>query len=50
MPAVLIGNAIAALGYGLLSLLTPTYPIASRVGFQILVGAGLGTANSQVSF
>ena len=49
LPLVVAGNALAAVGYGLLSMLTPNYSIANRVGFQILVGLGLGSSISMVS-
>ncbi|CAG7972926.1 unnamed protein product [Penicillium olsonii] len=46
LPSVLFGSALACIGYGLLSMLTPTHSIAKRIGFQILVGVGLGSCNS----
>jgi hypothetical protein len=49
IPLVVTGNALACIGYGLLSMLTPDYPIAKRVGFQVLVGLGIGTSISMVS-
>ncbi|KAL4780057.1 major facilitator superfamily-domain-containing protein [Aspergillus varians] len=44
LPWVVGGTALASIGYGLLTMLTPTYKTANRVGFQILAGAGLGSA------
>lgn len=49
LPWVLCGSALAGLGNGLLSMLTPTYPTANRVGFQIIAGLGLGCAAAMVS-
>ncbi|CAG7963291.1 unnamed protein product [Penicillium salamii] len=46
LPSVVAGSALAALGYGLLSMITPTYSVANRIGFQVLVGLGLGSCNS----
>ncbi|KAJ5752266.1 Major facilitator superfamily domain general substrate transporter [Penicillium odoratum] len=44
LPWVFGGTALASIGYSLLTMLTPTYETANRVGFQILAGAGLGSA------
>ncbi|KAK3320578.1 MFS multidrug transporter [Cercophora scortea] len=44
LPWILSGLSLSAIGFGLLSLLTPTYSTAARVGFQILAGAGCGAA------
>ncbi|CAG8101348.1 unnamed protein product [Penicillium salamii] len=46
LPSVVAGSALAAIGYGLLSMITPTYSVANRIGFQVLVGLGLGSCNS----
>ena len=39
---------LSSVAYGLLTMLTPTYSTANRVGFQILAGAGLGSAAAMV--
>ncbi|KAK3683404.1 MFS multidrug transporter [Podospora appendiculata] len=44
LPWILSGLSLSAIGFGLLSMLTPTYSTAARVGFQILAGAGCGCA------
>ncbi|KAK2807809.1 hypothetical protein FQN50_005352 [Emmonsiellopsis sp. PD_5] len=46
LPFPLIGAAISAIGYGLLSTLSPTTPVAKWIGYQILYGvaSGLTTA------
>ncbi|KAK2807734.1 hypothetical protein FQN51_000172 [Onygenales sp. PD_10] len=46
LPFPLIGGAISAVGYGLLSTLSPTTPVAHWIGYQILYGvaSGLTTA------
>ncbi|KAF2084028.1 putative MFS transporter [Saccharata proteae CBS 121410] len=44
LPWVVSGSAISATAYGLLSMLTPTYPAAKRIGYQILAGFGCGCA------
>lgn len=49
LPFVVGGTALASLGYGLLSMLTPTFPTATRVGFQIIAGTGIGSAAAMVS-
>ncbi|KAL9082890.1 MAG: hypothetical protein Q9165_008743 [Trypethelium subeluteriae] len=46
LPWVLSGTALSTIGYGLLSLLTPTTPVAKWVGFQVLFGVGNGSAAS----
>lgn len=49
LPSIMCGCALASIGYGLLTMLTPDYPIAKRIGYQILVGVGIGSATSVVS-
>ncbi|KAK2782537.1 hypothetical protein FQN52_000866 [Onygenales sp. PD_12] len=46
LPFPLIGGAISAVGYGLLSTLSPTTPVTHWIGYQILYGvaSGLTTA------
>jgi hypothetical protein len=34
--------------FGLMSMLTPDYPSANRIGFQILAGFGMGSATTMV--
>ncbi|KAH8649925.1 major facilitator superfamily-domain-containing protein [Xylariales sp. PMI_506] len=46
LPFALVGAALASVGYGLLSMLTPTYSTAARVGFQAITGFGLGCSVS----
>lgn len=40
LPSVLTGSLFSAIAYGLLSMLTPTYPTVARVGHQIIAGFG----------
>ena len=49
LPSVVSGCVLASIGYGLLTMLTPGYSIAKRVGYQIIVGVGIGSATSVVS-
>lgn len=49
LPSVVSGCILASIGYGLLTMLTPGYSIAKRVGYQIIVGVGIGSATSVVS-
>jgi MFS family permease len=49
LPWALGGSAAAAVGYGLMSLLTPTTSSAQWIGFQILYGVGSGSMASGVS-
>ncbi|KAK1087425.1 hypothetical protein LTR48_002593 [Friedmanniomyces endolithicus] len=42
LPWTVSGSAISAIGYGLLSLLSPTTPAAMWIGFQVLYGVGSG--------
>ncbi|PGH09550.1 hypothetical protein GX51_00656 [Blastomyces parvus] len=42
LPFVLVGGAISATGYGLLSTLSPTTPAAKWIGYQILYGVASG--------
>ncbi|KAK0363948.1 hypothetical protein LTR02_005614 [Friedmanniomyces endolithicus] len=42
LPWTVSGSAISAIGYGLLSLLSPTTPAAKWIGFQVLYGVGSG--------
>ncbi|MCJ1386604.1 hypothetical protein MMC17_009730 [Xylographa soralifera] len=44
IPWVLGGTALTAIAYGLLSLLDLNTPVAKWVGYQILFGAGTGSA------
>ncbi|RYC61589.1 hypothetical protein CHU98_g4611 [Xylaria longipes] len=46
LPSILLGTATSAVGLGLLSTLTPSFPLARRVGFQVLVGFGMGCATT----
>ncbi|KAJ5357816.1 Major facilitator superfamily domain general substrate transporter [Penicillium brevicompactum] len=46
LPSVVSGCVLASIGYGLLTMLTPGYSIAKRVGYQIIVGVGIGSATS----
>ncbi|KAI1197699.1 MFS general substrate transporter [Nemania serpens] len=46
LPSILIGTATSAIGLGLLSTLTPSFLLARRVGFQVLVGFGMGCATT----
>ncbi|EXJ81084.1 hypothetical protein A1O3_07372 [Capronia epimyces CBS 606.96] len=42
LPWVVAGTTFCAVGFGLLSLLTPTYSTGARIGYQILFGIGGG--------
>ncbi|OAX80953.1 hypothetical protein ACJ72_04710 [Emergomyces africanus] len=42
LPFLLAGGAISAIGYGLLSTLSPTTPAAKWIGYQILYGVASG--------
>ncbi|KAK5163171.1 uncharacterized protein LTR77_010955 [Saxophila tyrrhenica] len=42
LPWTLSGSAISAIGYGLLSLLSPTTPAAKWIGYQVFYGVGSG--------
>ncbi|KAJ5730545.1 uncharacterized protein N7483_005053 [Penicillium malachiteum] len=42
LPFLLAGGAISSIGYGLLSLLSPTTPTAKWIGYQVLYGVGSG--------
>ncbi|KAF2019471.1 hypothetical protein BU24DRAFT_431261 [Aaosphaeria arxii CBS 175.79] len=42
LPWILVGAAISAIGYGLMSTFTPTTPVPRWIGYQILFGAGSG--------
>lgn len=49
LPWVLSGTALATIGYGLLSTLSPTTSTSRRIGYQILFGVGVGSATTSVS-
>ncbi|KAJ5309203.1 Major facilitator superfamily domain general substrate transporter [Penicillium antarcticum] len=42
LPFLLAGGVISSIGYGLLSTLSPTTPIAKWIGYQVLYGVGSG--------
>ncbi|KAI9046233.1 MDR family MFS transporter [Aspergillus affinis] len=42
LPFLLAGGAISAVGYGLMSTLSPTTPVAKWIGYQILYGVASG--------
>ncbi|KAJ5621535.1 hypothetical protein N7528_006318 [Penicillium herquei] len=42
LPFLFAGGAISAIGYGLLSLLSPTTPSSKWIGYQVLYGVGSG--------
>ncbi|KAK0260207.1 hypothetical protein LTS09_005023 [Friedmanniomyces endolithicus] len=42
LPWTVSGSAISAIGYGLLSLLSPTTPAAKWIGYQVFYGVGSG--------
>lgn len=46
LPWIMAGSCLSAIGYGLLSTLSPTTPMARWVGYQILLGAGIGCSVS----
>jgi hypothetical protein len=49
LPFNLGGAALAAIGYGLMSMFKPTTPTGKWVGFQIIYGLGSGAMVSVVS-
>jgi hypothetical protein len=48
LPFLLAGGAISAVGYGLLSTLSPTTSVAKWVGYQILYGIASGCTTAAV--
>lgn len=46
LPWIMLGSALSAIGYGLLSTLTPTTSVGRWAGYQILVGTGIGASVS----
>ncbi|KAH8693300.1 MFS transporter [Talaromyces proteolyticus] len=44
LPWILLGGSLSAIGYGLLSRLSPSTTVASWIGYQILYGVGSGSA------
>ncbi|EOO02505.1 putative mfs transporter protein [Phaeoacremonium minimum UCRPA7] len=46
LPWIMLGSALSAIGYGLLSTLTPTTSVARWAGYQILIGTGIGASVS----
>lgn len=46
LPWILSGSSIAAVGYGLLSLLDKNTPAAKWIGYQVLYGVGSGAMSS----
>ena len=48
LPFLLAGGAISAVGYGLLSTLSPTTSVAKWVGYQILYGVASGCTTAAV--
>ncbi len=49
LPWNLGGAAVAATGYGLMSMLKPTTPSSKWIGYQIIYGIGSGSMVSVVS-
>jgi hypothetical protein len=49
LPFLLAGGAISAVGYGLLSTLSPTTSVAQWIGYQILYGVASGCTAAAVS-
>lgn len=49
MPWNLGGSALAAIGYGLMSMIKPTTSSSKWIGYQILYGVGSGAMTSAVS-
>jgi hypothetical protein len=43
-PPTIVGNAVGAVGCGLLTTMTVSTPVGEWVGFQIIIGAGRGIA------
>jgi MFS family permease len=52
LPQQIVGPCIAAVGYGLMSTLSPTTPTAKWIGYQILYGLGsvFGTSSVRLHF
>lgn len=48
LPMAIVGPCIAAIGYGLLSTLSPTTSTARWIGYQVLYGVGSVFGNSSV--
>ncbi|KAB5585536.1 major facilitator superfamily domain-containing protein [Coniochaeta sp. 2T2.1] len=46
LPWTLAGACISAVGYGLLSTLSPTTPAAKWIGYQVFYGAGSGSMSA----
>jgi MFS family permease len=49
LPWVLAGSVLSSIGYGLMSTLSPTTPVARWIGYQVVYGVGSGTGTSGVS-
>ena len=49
LPWAVVGTILSAIGYGLLSLLSPSTPTAAWIGYQVLYGVGGGSATAAVS-
>lgn len=49
LPWVLAGSRVSTIGYGILSMLSPTTSTARWIGYQIVYGVGSGTGTSGVS-
>ncbi|KAL1984919.1 hypothetical protein VTN96DRAFT_8578 [Rasamsonia emersonii] len=46
-PFMIASSIISAVGIGLMTMLTPTTPLARWIGYQVLVGAGMGMGTQQ---
>lgn len=46
-PFIIASSIISAVGIGLMTMLTPTTPLARWIGYQVLVGAGMGMGTQQ---
>ncbi|EAQ86390.1 hypothetical protein CHGG_07643 [Chaetomium globosum CBS 148.51] len=46
LPWILLGGTLATVGYGVLSLLTPTASVGAWIGYQLLYGIGSGTVSA----
>ena len=50
LPWVIAGSCLSAVGYGLMSMLSPSTSTGCWIGYQILYGVGSGLRTSGVSF
>ncbi|KAJ5509700.1 Major facilitator superfamily domain general substrate transporter [Penicillium freii] len=49
LPFLLMGGMISSIGYGLMSTLDTTTPVAKWIGYQVLYGVGSGSIQGLVA-